>query len=328
MPKEAILSARTASLAAGLAFCLLGWVAPGASAQDYPTKPIELVVPYATGGSTDAMARIVGPRVAEHLKATVVVVNKPGASGAIGTSYMLATPDGYKVATGGNSNLGTTLAVGQKPPYSLDEVATIGRAVVNPLVIVARKGRFASFEAFVKEAREKPDTITFGSWGVKSPGHFYGELLGQTIGTKLRHIAFDGGSKAMLSALGGHVDVAVVTVSTAKTNVGAGSLSGLAVTSEKRVDDLPEVPSIRELGLPGAVYVSFDGFVTSAKVPKDRLQLLRAAFEKSLNDPQVKEELKKSGSEPAYLNGSDYEAFLKKNIETLKTVGAKAGMED
>lgn len=299
-----------------------------AAAQDFPTREIELVVPYATGGSTDAMARIVGSRVAEHLKVPVVVVNKPGASGAIGTNYALATSDGYRIATGGNSNLGPVLAVGQKPAYSLDDLASVGRAVVNPLILVAKKGRFANFEALIKEAREKPDTITFGSWGVKSPGHLYGELLSQSTGVRMRHIAFDGGSKAMLSALGGHVDLAIVTLTTAKSNIKGGSLAGLAVSSEQRDEELAEIPTVKERGFPDATYVSFDGFAASAKIPKDRLAILRAAFEKSINDPKVREELKKSGSDPAFLGGPDYDVFLRKNLETLKRVAAKAGIED
>ena len=308
--------------------CVAAQVVAPASAQDFPNKEIELVVPYATGGSTDAMARIVGAKVSELLKVPVVVVNKPGASGAIGTMYALATSDGYRVATGGNSNLGPVLAIGQKPQYSLDDVAPVARGVVNPLLVVTRKGRFASLDAMIREAKAKPDTITFGSWGIKSPGHLYGELLAQSAGIKLRHVAFDGGSKAMLSALGGHTDLAVVTIPTAKSNVKAGQLAALAITGDQRDDDLNDVPSIRELGLSDAVYVSFDGFMTSAKVPKERVAIIRDAFQRALNDPKVRDELKKAGSEPGYLSGPDYEVFLKRNLETLKRVAAKAGIED
>lgn len=320
-PGQAALSLAALSLAAA-------FVAPSASAQEFPTKEIEIVVPYATGGSTDAMARIVGVKVSELLKVPVIVVNKPGASGAIGTMYALATSDGYRVATGGNSNLGPVLAIGQKPPYSLDDVAPVARGVVNPLLVVTKKGRFASLDAMIREAKAKPDTITFGSWGVKSPGHIYGELLAQSAGIKLRHIAFDGGSKAMLSALGGHVDLAVVTIPTAKSNVKGGQLTALAITGDQRDDDLADVATIKELGLPDAVYVSFDGFMMGSKVPKERQAVIRDAFQKALNDPKVRDELKKAGSEPGFLNGPDYEAFLKRNLETLKRVATKAGIED
>ena len=311
-----------------LAALTFATVAAPAFAQDFPAKEIEVVVPYATGGSTDAMARIVGAKVSELLKVPVVVVNKPGASGAIGTMYALATSDGYRVGTGGNSNLGPVLAIGQKPPYSLDDVAPVARGVINPLLVVTKKGRFASLDAMIREAKEKPDTITFGSWGVKSTGHLYGELLAQAAGIKIRHIAFDGGSKAMLSALGGHTDLAVVTIPTAKSNVKAGQLTALAITGDVRDDDLSDVASIKELGLPDAVYVSFDGFMAGAKVPKERLAIIRDAFQKALNDPKIRDELKKAGSDPGFLGAADYDVFLKRNIETLKRVAAKAGIED
>lgn len=299
-----------------------------AGAQDFPNKQIEIVVPYGAGGSTDAMARIVGQKVSELLKVPVVVVNRPGASGVIGTNYLLGSTDGYRIATGGNSNMGTPLAIGQKPPYALGDFAPLGRAVVNPLLLVTRKGRFADFEAFLKEARAKPEALTFGSWGAKSPGHFYGELLGQTAGVKMRHVPFDGGAKAMLSAIGGHTDLAVVTIPTAKASIKAGTLTALAVTGDRRDPDLADVPTIKELGLADAVYVSFDGFVASGKVPRDQLAILRSAFDRSLNDPKVQDDLRKLGSEPGYLDGGQYDAFLRQNVEVLKRVATKAGIEE
>src|SRR5690606_9235617 len=128
--------------------------------------------------------------------------------------------------------------------------------------------------------------------------HLYGELFVQTTGAKLRHIPFDGGTKAMLSALAGHTDVAIVTIATARAQLQSGALVALAITSEKRDDDLPNVPTIGELGFDEASYVTFDGFVGSAKAPKEHLVVLRDAFEKALNDAEVKEALKKAGSEP------------------------------
>lgn len=311
-------------------FALMGasLIAFGAAAQEFPQRQIELVVPYAPGGSTDAMARIVAPKVSELLKVPVLVVNKPGASGVIAINYVLASSDGYKVAAAGNSNFGPLLAVGQKQPYAIADAAGLGRAVVNPLLIVARKGRFASFDAMLKEAREKPEAITFGSWGAKSPGHFYGELLSQATGVKMRHIPFDGGSKAMLSAMGGHTDLAVVTIPTAKGNVKGGAVTALAITGDQRDPEMPDVPTIRELGFADAAYASFDGFVASARTPKDQLTVLRDAFDKALNDPKIREELRKAGSEPGFLDGGQYEALMRRNLDVLKRVAAKAGMQE
>lgn len=322
MSRTSLTFRRLFALAGASLFAVAG------AAQDFPSRPIELVVPYAAGGSTDGMARIVAPKLSELLKVPVVVVNKPGASGVIAINYVLASNDGYKVAAAGNSNFGPLLAVGQKPPYAIADAAGLGRAVVNPLLIVARKGRFANFEALLKEAREKPGTLTFGSWGAKSPGHFYGELLSQVTGAKIRHIPFDGGAKAMLSAMGGHTDLAVVTIPTAKGNVKAGGLTALAITGDQRDPEMPDVPTIRELGFADAAYASFDGFVASARTPKEQLAVLRDAFDKALNDPKVKEELRKAGSEPGHLEGARYEALMRQNLEVLKRVAARAGIEE
>jgi tripartite-type tricarboxylate transporter receptor subunit TctC len=309
-----------------VALCM---VAPLASlAQQYPDHAIELIVPYAPGGSTDAMARLVAPRLSELLKVPVVVSNRAGAGGAIGTAYGLQTHDGYRIVAAGNTNLGPMLIVGQKPTYTIDDVSAIARAIVNPLMVVTKKGRFADFDAFLKEAKQKPDTVTYGSWGPKTPSHFYAEMIAQSAGVKLRHIPYDSGSKEMLAALGGQVDVAVVTAATAKTNIKAGTLTGLLVSTDTKLSDVPSVESIKALGYPGAVYVSFEGFVTSSKVPADRLIVLQQAFEKILNDPQVKAALLETGAEPGYQSGPEYDAFLRKNLTILKDITTKVNMDD
>lgn len=299
-----------------------------AAEQVFPAHQIELVVPYGAGGGTDAMARIVGRRVSTELNVPVVVVNKPGAAGAIGTRYALDANDGYRIAAGGNSNLGPLVAIGTKPPYTLDDVASIARAVENPLLIVTKAGRFKDFDAFLSEARAKPDTITFGSWGYKSPAHLYGELFVQTTGAKLRHIPFDGGTKAMLSALAGHTDIGIVTIATAKGQLQKGALVALAITSEKRSDELPQIPTVSELGFKDASYVTFDGFVASAKAPKAHLAVLRDAFQKALNDPSVQEQLKKAGSQPGYLDGPHYDDFMRRNVALQKRVADHAGITE
>jgi tripartite-type tricarboxylate transporter receptor subunit TctC len=310
----------------GAAVCMV--VPLALQAQQYPDHPIELVVPYAPGGSTDAMARLVAPRLSELLRVPVIVNNRAGAGGAIGTAYGLQSHDGYRIVAAGNTNLGPMLIVGQKPSYTIDDVSAIARAIVNPLILVTKKGRFADFGTFVKEAKDKPDTITYGSWGPKTPSHFYAEMVAQSAGIKLRHIPYDSGSKAMLAALGGQVDVAVVTAATAKTNIKAGTLTGLLVSTDSKLSDLPGVESIKALGYPGAVYVSFEGFVTSSKVPADRLNVLRQAFEKVLNEPKVKAALADTGAEPGYQSGPEYDQFLRKNLAILKAITTKVKMDD
>lgn len=314
--------------AAGI--CLIFGIAMAGTAQAWPDRQIELIVPFAPGGSTDSMARLAAPRLSKILGVEVVVLNKPGAGGAIGTSYMLAQQDGYRMSTAGNSNLGPILVhESSQANYTLEDIAPLGMATTNTMVLVTQPARFKDFAAFAEKLAASPaESLRIASWGPKSPSHFYIELLAQKMKGKFLHIPYDGGTSAMVAAMGGHVDAAVVTAATALTNVRSGKLKVLAVTSEERVSELPEIPSIKQLGYPEAVYVSFDGFATGAKVPADRLTLLRSAMEEVLQDPDYQSELKKLGADPKFLSGADYEAFVHKNLKTLRGVAAAAGIKD
>lgn len=295
-------------------------------AGNFPEREIELIVCFSPGGSTDLMARLVGGKASEYLKVPVVIINKPGAGGAVASSFVAESNDGYRIVTGGASNLGTLLASGAKVPYTLEDFSAIARAVTVPLLVVTKKGRFSSFEDLIKEAKENPNALTYGSWGTNSTSNFNGEIMAQAAGVKIKHVPFKGGAKAMLAAMGGHIDVAITTLSTSMSNLKAGNLTALSVSTEKRVDALPDVPTIGELGYPGATFESFDGFATSSKVSKERLEILRSAFEKSLKDIGLQKALKKGGMNPGFLSGRDYDTYLAKTLEKLKGVAVKAGM--
>ncbi|QHJ00901.1 hypothetical protein GT347_24675 [Xylophilus rhododendri] len=307
---------------------LLAGLALAAHAEDYPKRQIEFVVPYAPGGSTDAFVRVLAPKLAEQLKTPVVIVNRPGAAAVIGSSYALATTDGYRIFAAGPSNMGTALIVGPKPPYSVEDVAPIAQVLMNQMVLVSKNGRFASFDAFLKEAREKPDTVTIGSWGLRSLSHFYVEQLQQALNIKVRHIPYDSGSKEMVAAMGGEVDAAVVTAAAARTNINGGTVSGLFVSTEQKLADLPGVESIKTLGYPGAVAFSFEGIATSAKVPAERIAILRQAFDKILSDPQTVAAIRATGSEPAYLPGPQYGQQIRSNLATLQQIASRVKMDD
>ncbi len=309
---------------------LLAVVLSGAAfAENFPTKEIELVINFGPGGSTDMMARIVGNKVSKLLGVPMVYNNKPGGGGAIAANYVAnAKPDGYTIGTAGASNLGTLLATSDKIPYTLKEFSGLARSAIVPLVIVTKKGRFDSFENLVKEVKQKPGVILFGSWGSKSTSHIVGELVNQVLGIKMKHVPFDSGAKSLVAVLGGHIDIAVSTPSTSLSNLRAGTITALAVTTPSRTEDLPDVPTLKELGHPEATFASYDGFVTGSKIPQDRLAILQSAFEKSMKDPEVLEALKKAGMVPGFLNGKDYDSYLASNLDLLKRVATKAGIKE
>ena len=200
-------------------------------------KEIELIIQFPPGGSTDTYARIVGNTASKHLGVPLIYINKAGAGGAVAADFVKnAKPDGYTVGTGGVSNLGTVIATNPRIPYTLKDFSIICRCVITPIIVVTKKGRFDSFESFVKEAKAKPNVLMYGSYGTKSSSHFAGELIKEALGIKVKHIAFEGGAKALAAALGGHVDVAILTVATSLSNIKAGTLSGLTLTTPYRVD--------------------------------------------------------------------------------------------
>ena len=132
----------------------------------------------------------------------------------------------------------------------------------------------------------------------------------------------------MTAVLGGHIDMAVSTISTSISNLRAGTLAGLAVTTASRVEDVPDVPTMKELGYPDATFASYDGFMTSSKVPKDRLAIILDAFEKSLKDIEIQSAIKKAGMVPGFLSGPEYDAFLASQLDLLKRVANKAGIKE
>lgn len=299
----------------------------GAKADKFPAREVELIVSFAAGGGTDMVARIVAPKISDILKVPVVVSNKPGASGSIAASFVISSPDeGHRIFTASISNLGTLPASGAKVPYSIKEISAVAMALKMPIVLVTKKGRYESFEALLKEARQKPGAITFGSWGTNSAGHFAGELINQGCGVKMKHVPFDGGAKAMVAAMGGHVDVAMLSSATGLSNVKAGNLTCLATTSERRLDDYPGVPAVRELGYTEVVLEGYDGYATSSKVPKERLEILRSAFEKVLKDPEIQNAITGTGQIPYFLNGADYQVLIAESLEKMKSIAVKAGI--
>jgi tripartite-type tricarboxylate transporter receptor subunit TctC len=297
-----------------------------AQAGSFPEREIELIVCYSPGGSTDLMSRIVGGKASEYLKVPVVIINKPGAGGSIAADYVAKSHDGYRIGTVGGSNLGTLMVTGAKVPYTLKDFSAIARAVTVPFLIVTKKGRFDNLKDLIKEAKQKPGALIYGSWGAYGSSHLFGELISQVAGIKMKHVPFKGGAKAMLAAMGGHIDIAITTPSTSGSNIKAGNLTGLAVASDSRIDGFPEVPTLKELGYADAAFEAYDGFATSSKVPKERLEILRSAFERSLKDIGVQKALKKGGMVFGFMNGQDYDDYLAAKFGTLKRVAIEAGM--
>jgi tripartite-type tricarboxylate transporter receptor subunit TctC len=312
---------------AALALGLLA--AGGAIAQAWPTKQqVTLLVPFPPGGSTDMIARTLGPKLQEKLGGTFIVDNKAGAGGTVGaTQAKRAAPDGYTVFV---SSLGPFVIgphllknVGYDPLKDFDYL-TIAVQAPNVLAVPAASPHksFAELLAFIKA---NPGKMSFASAGNGTSDHLTAELFWQETGTQASHIPYKGGAPAMADLLGGQVDATFMNINTGLANIKAGKLRALAITSSTRSPLLPEVPTMEELGHKGVTVYSWQAFAAPKGIPADIKGKLHAALVAGLNDPAVKPKLLELGFEIVGNTPEQFTAFQaaefarwKKVIETGK----------
>ena len=266
------------------------------AADDYPNRPIRLVVPFVAGGVTDAAARVVAERLGRELGQTVVVENKPGAGGNIGTAGVArANPDGYTLllAYDGTLAINPNVYDKSKVPFDtlkdFDSVGKIGDAL---LVIVANpKIEVNSFAELKKYASEQQHEVFFGTAGAGSTPHLAGALLSQHTGIPLSHVAYKGGSAALADVAGGVLPLSYAAVAGAMPFIQGGQVRALAVTSAQRAPSLPDVPTLIEEGVDDFVFNSWVGLMTPAGTPKPVITKLNEALQNVLKQDDVKERL-------------------------------------
>lgn len=304
--------------------------AAGAAAQTYPSKPIRVIVPFPPGGGTDIIARDVGQKVAALTGWTLVVENRPGAGGNLGVDATAkSAPDGYTLVLGQTSNLAINATLYSKLPYDPQKDLTpIVLVASAPLVLVtAGSSPFKTLDDAVKAARAKPGAINFASPGNGTVAHLTSELFQKAAGIKLQHIPYKGAAQALTDVIGGGVELYMSSVPTLLAQIRQGKLRALAVTSAKRVDDLPEVPTIQELGYPGFDAVTWFGFLAPAGTPKEIVAKLNAEFNKALQQPDLRKKLADQGAEPVGGTVEQFAALIRDDIvrwgKVVKESGAR-----
>jgi tripartite-type tricarboxylate transporter receptor subunit TctC len=289
------------------ATCLSGVTA---IAQDaYPSKPIRLVVPFPPGGGTDQMARVVGNKLSETLKWTVIVDNRPGAGGNIGVDLVTkAPPDGYTIVMGQTSNLAVNPTLYAKMPYDpIKDLAPITTVADAPLVlVVATSSKYKTLADVVAAAKAKPGELTFATPGNGTVAHLTGELFQKAAGIKLQHVPYKGSSQALTDLVGGTVEVFMSSVPTALSQIKGGKMRALAVTSAKRSAILPEVPSINEAGYKGFDANTWFGLAAPAGTPANVIARLNTEVNRVLKMPDVREKIRAEGGD---VLGSTPEVF-------------------
>lgn len=306
--------------------CVLLLAAPTIHAQDYPGRPIRIIVAYAPGGTTDFTARVIGPKLAEALGQQVVIDNRSGAGSLIGTDLVAkASPDGYTLLMA-DTAFGIVPALYAKLAFDpLKDFTPVMQIISMPNCLVVHPSLPAkSVKELVALAKAKPGQLTFGSGGVGTPLHMGGEQLKVAANIDIVHVPYKGAAPAMSDLVGGQLAMVFPTMTLGVPQVRAGRLRALAVTSARRTAALPEVPTMTEAGFPAVNATSWFGLVAPAKTPKPVIARLHAEMVKIVKMPDVRERFE---AQHAEIVGGTPEAlgkFVAGEIAQWKVV-AKAG---
>ena len=303
--------------------------ANAAWAQDYPNRPIRIIVPQSAGGSTDNVARIVGQRLTEVFGQSIVVDNRPGSGSLNGTEIAArASPDGYTLLAVAAS-LSISPAVRKKLPFDVErDFAPITHMVDLPHYLVVHPSVAAkSVKELIALAKAKPGELNYASSGIATSTHMAAELFRYMTKTDMTHVPFKGGGPGIIAMIAGQCHLYFATISTALPHVRAGKLRGLAVTSAKRSVAAPDVPTMAESGVPGYSHSSWVGLLAPAKTPQPILARLHSETVKILNAPEVKQLLLREGLEVNGNTPQQFAADLKAEIAQWRKVVAAAGIQ-
>jgi tripartite-type tricarboxylate transporter receptor subunit TctC len=309
---------------AWLAFCAAGC----ACAQEWPARPIALVVPYGAGGTNDLIARAVASRVSSSLGQSVVVLNKPGAGGNIGAQMVARAPaDGYTLLTASNAILAISKWVYRHPGYDAEkDFAPITLAGKVPNVLLVHPSVPArTVRELVQYAKHQPRELAYASMGTGTSGHLSGEMLQLLTGIEMQHVPYRGSAQALVDLLGGYVDLMFDNLPTALPLIRSGKLRALAVTTAQRSPLLPDVPTLAEAGVGGFESYSWFGFVAPAATPPAVLDRLNAEIGNALADRGVNAELTRMGVTVAGGSRADFARLIADESRMWHAVAEKAG---
>jgi tripartite-type tricarboxylate transporter receptor subunit TctC len=312
-----------------LGFAMMLAACAGASADTYPSKTIRVIIPFGAGSATDVIPRIVFDQLARQLGQAIVVENRGGAGGTIGSTVVAkADADGYTLLV--NSSAHTiTPAIYSNLPYDVANdfvaVGAIG-SVPNVLIIAPSKG-LNSLKAFVDAAKAKPGSFNFASVGVGSAVHLSAERFRIAAGYEAVHIPFKGGAEALTEVIAGRVDYYFCPIATALPHIRDGKLLALAVSSPQRASAMPEVPTTLEAGFPDSDYTFWIGMFAPARTPREVVDKLNAEMAKAVADPAVREKLATLGVELMPMSPAQFDAHVKGEIARYATFAKAAGLK-
>ena len=298
-------------------------------AAAYPSKPIRLIVPFASGGGTDVTARAIAQKLTEAWGQPVVVDNKPGANGTIGVDIAAkAAPDGYTLTMISSSHT-VNVSLYRSLPYDLvRDLAPITQATTQPYALVVTPSLPAkSVAELVALAKAKPGTLNYGSSGIGGLSHLSGALFASLAGIKLTHIPYKGGAPAMTDVIGGQIDMLFSTLLQSHAHIEAGKLRALAVTTARRSPASPQLPTMIEAGVPGFEVSGWYGVLAPAGTPPAIVAKLNREMVRILHLPSVRAHLATDGSEPVGSTPDEFAAHIRSEIAKWRRVVADAGIK-
>jgi tripartite-type tricarboxylate transporter receptor subunit TctC len=321
-------SRRAFTLALAATFAAGSFTALPAAAQAYPTKPITIVVPFAAGGTTDILARVIGEALKKELGQPVVIDNRAGAGGNIGAALAAkAVPDGHTLFMGTVGTHAINAALYKKLSFDpVKDFAPLTRVAMVPNLLVANPARpYKTVKELVAYAKSKPGQVTFGSSGNGSSIHLSGELFNSLAKVDMIHVPYKGSAPAVTDLVGGQIDIMFDNMPSAIQHVRNGRLRAIAVTTAKRSPELPDVPTIAEAGVPGYEATSWFGMFAPAATSAPVVAKLNAALVKVLADADVKKKLAEQGAEPYSEKPEQFAEFIRKESAKWSQVVKAAG---
>lgn len=313
-----------------LVVAALAWCAPAAIAQTYPSKPIRLIVPWPPGGNVDITGRILGASLTEQFGQTVIIDNRGGAGGTLGSNIVAkSTPDGYTLLMASSGSVTSGPAVYANMPYDpvRDLVAISMVHIVPNVVLASLKTPVANLRELIALAKERPGKVTMASGGIGTTSHLVIELLNAMAGVKFLHVPYKGSGPALSELMGGQVDTMVDQLPASIGFIREGRLKALAVTTLKRSSVMPDIPTMDESGLKGFDANTFTGVFAPAGTPPAVINALHAAILRAVRSAAVKEKFRGLGADPQETTPQQFSAFIRSDIEKWKKVAQEAGVK-
>lgn len=296
----------------------------------YPDRPIRFYASFPPGGVSDIVARVIAQPLGERLGQPVIVDNRAGAGGVIGVDAVAkSAPDGYSMGFGVSGALTSSVTLQPKLPYDpTRDIAPVTMVILNPLLLTVNgASKITNVREFIAAAKAAPGKFTYGTAGAGTAMNLAGELLKQSAGFDMLHVAYKGSAPAAVDLLGGQVTAAILDLATAKPHLQSGRIRALGVTSPKRTPLAPDIPTIAEAGVPGYEFLSWFGLIMPAGTPPEILDKVHAAMVAVLTDPAVSRQMLDAGTEPTVSTPQEMAARIRREIDLTARLIKQAGIQ-